>query len=512
MTLDILLNILRPGSILVAFVGCVFGIVMGCIPGLNGGIGISLLLPFTFSMDPARALLLLGGVFMGSSYGGSISAILLNVPGTAEAYCTGLEGYPMACGKRGKEALLLAVLSSVFGGLVGVIALIFFAPTLARVALRFGPAEYFLLGIVGLTVVGSLTGKNALKGVIAVCVGLTLGMIGFDTVSGDSRLTYGSSSMLMGIQLIPVILGLYAMTEMLTQLGKVFSNKSTKVGSSDEKIQDLGQATVRSTLSTMLKNKFLLLKSSLIGTFIGILPGPGAAISSFLAYGEAKRTSKGERYANGNPRGIIASESANNAAVGGALVPMLSLGIPGSPSAAIMYGAMVIHGLQAGPELFNNNPVFAYTFSYGMLLTIVVMGIVGVMLVPLFSKLLKVDMRYIIVGVIICSLLGAYSIRNSMFDVMVAVAFGLIGYLFNKWQVPTAPIILGIILSSLIEKNFRLMMTITRAAGQTIISHIFSRPICIAIMCLGVFLIGLNFRTMILEKKYRSEINQASND
>jgi putative tricarboxylic transport membrane protein len=400
--------------------------------------------------------------------------------------------------------LYLAVLASAFGGCLGVLALIAGAPALARVALKFGPPEYFLVGLMGLTVVGSLTGKNALKGLISVCFGLILGMIGFDTVSGGNRLHYGSDIMVMGIELLSVVLGLFAVSEMLDQLVKIYKKKSTKLNQADA-IRDLGKISVAGAVKIMLKSKFLLIKSSLIGAFLGILPGPGGAISAFIAYGEAKRGYPKESFGTGNPRGIVAAESANNGAVGGAMIPMLALGIPGSPTAAIMYGAMVIHGLQAGPRLFVDNANFAYTFSWGMLLTVIVMGLVGVLCVPLFSKILKIDTRYIIITVIMCSLLGAFSIRNSMFDVFVTIAIGFLGYYLNKYGVPTAPIVLGLILSKLIERNFRLSLTIAAAEEKSLFTYIFSRPLCIGILILGIVLIILNIRTMVIENRMKNE-------
>ncbi len=501
MEMEILAAIFAPKMLFLITAGCLVGIILGAIPGMNGGIGISLLLPFTFTMRPEEALLMLGGVYMGSTYGGSISAILLNVPGTAESFCTALEGNPLARKRQGKLALYLAALSSVFGGLVGVICLIWFAPMLARAALRFGPPEIFLVGLVGLSVVGSLTGRNIWKGLFSVAFGLFLGMIGPDTVTGDNRLLYGSGSLVMGIELISLILGFFALSEMLSQMMAIYRKRSSLIADGDNKIESLGEETVFGTMRIMLQSKWLLLKSSVMGMFIGVLPGPGGAISAFVAYGEAKRTYKREEFGVGNPRGIIAAESANNGAVGGSLVPMLALGIPGSPTAAIMYGALIIHGLVAGPRLFTDNAPFAYTFIYGMLMTIVIMGLVGVVCVPMFSKILKIDMRYIIPVVMMCSLIGAFSMRNSMFDVYATVVFGVIGCLFARFGIPSSPVVLGLILGKLVETNFRLSVTLASARDQHVIQYIMSRPLSILIVLIGLFLVYANFKTMLLESK-----------
>jgi putative tricarboxylic transport membrane protein len=489
-------------TILLIIFGCLFGIILGAVPGLNGGIGVSLMLPFTFGMMPINGLLLLGGIYMGGTYGGSISAILLNVPGSAEAFCTGLEGNPLAKKGRGREALYLAALSSVTGGVIGVGALVFFAPPLAKAALKFGPPEMFLVALMGLTVVGSLTGKNIFKGFFAAVFGIYLGMIGIDNVSGAYRLNFGFPGMNMGIQLIPVLLGLFSIAEMMMQIETMVKNKKSGMGKQNE-IGTLGEIKALTVFKKILAKPALVIKSSLIGTIIGILPGTGSAIASFVAYGEAKRSAKEEeeKFGHGNPKGIIAAESSNNAAVGGALVPMLSLGIPGSPTAAVMYGAMVIHGLAAGPRLFIDNALFSYSFVYGMMMTVVIMGIVGVFCVPFFSKILKVEMKYIIPVVIICSLIGSFSIRNSIFDVIVTIVFGFIGLLFNRSQIPTAPIVLGLILSQLIESNFRLSMTIAGATETPVMQYILTRPLSIIIILIGLFLIYANFKSMKIESK-----------
>ncbi|NEU31707.1 tripartite tricarboxylate transporter permease [bacterium LRH843] len=474
-------SIFQPLTILLILLGTLGGVILGAMPGLNGPIGVALLLPFTFSLDPASGLLMLGGIYMGASYGGAISGILLNTPGTAEAACTALEGYPLAKQGRAKEALYYAVLSSVIGGLIGVIALILFTPYLASFALKFGSPEMFLIALAGLAVVGSLTGKSLAKGLFAACLGILISMVGPDIMSGVDRFTFGFHSLRNGIPLIPVIIGLFAISEMIIQ-----SNRK-KGHITDAPFQD---TSVVHVLKSIIKKPMLVLKSSVLGTIIGILPGAGGAIASFIAYGEAKRASKRkDLFGKGNVEGIVASESSNNSAVGGSLIPLLALGIPGSATAAIIYGAITIHGLIPGPRLFVNNPDIAYTFMIGMILTVVIMAIIGILGVPIFTKILKVNLIYIIPVVLVFCLFGAYSLRNSLLDVLIAIIFGALGVVFRKFSIPTPPIVLGIILGPLAELNLRQSLTFATAKGTSIFEYIFFRPLSIMIFILLLIII-----------------------
>ena len=500
MLTTVLANLFSFNTLLVSFLGALIGVILGAIPGMNGGIGIAVMLPFTYTMGPAQGLLFLGGIYMGSSYGGSISGILINCPGTAESACTALEGYKMTLKGEGKKALYYAIVASGFGGFVGLLVLILFAPALANVAVKFGPAEMLLLAICGLTIVGSLTGKNVLKGLFAACFGLFLAMIGTDDVTGQMRFTFGIKALRGGIDLIPAVIGLFAITEMIKQ--GMAQLRETKVG---EKVE-LKAAKITDTCKEMF-TRYLktLLKGTAIGTFIGILPGTGGAIASFLAYGDAKGADKNGEFGKGCPAGIIAPESANNAAVGGSLVPMLALGIPGSATSAIMFGALTIHGLVPGQSLFTENGDIVYTFLGGMFIATIFMVLIGVFGIPVFSSILKIKMKYIIPSVILFSMIGAYSVNNSMNDVIVALILGLIGVLFSKLEIPNTPIVLGLILGSIIESNYVRTMTIVNATGTNIFAYIFTRPICIAILLLTVYLIWANVRAIRKGRKIQQE-------
>ena len=501
MFMTIMANLFSLDTLLISFLGALIGIVLGAIPGMNGGIGIAVMLPFTYTMGPAMGLLFLGGIYMGSSYGGSISGILINCPGTAESACTALEGNLMTRKGEGRKALYYSVGASAFGGLVGLIVLVLFAPVLAKVAVKFGPPEMMLVAICGLTIVGSLTGKNVLKGLFAACFGLFLAMIGTDDVTGQMRFTFGIRALRGGIDLIPAVIGLFAITEMVKQaIGQLRQTKQ------DEKIE-----LKANSFKTVMKEMFtkylkVLLKSTVVGTFIGILPGTGGAIASFLAYGDAKGSDKEGNFGKGCPAGIIVPESANNAAVGGSLVPMLALGIPGSATSAIMFGALTIHGLVPGQSLFVEHADVVYTFLGGMFIATIFMLIIGVVGIPVFSSILKIKMKYIIPSVILFSMIGAYSVNNSMNDVFVALVLGLVGVLFSKLEIPNTPIVLGLILGSIIESNYVRTLTIVKATGTNVFAYILTRPICILIILLTAYLIWANVRAI---KKGR-KIQQAS--
>lgn len=492
----VLANVFSVQSILIVIVGTVVGIILGAIPGLNGGIGIALLLPVTYGMQPASALLLLGGIYMGGSYGGSVAGILLNVPGSGEAACTTIEGYPLSQKGQGREALLYSVLSSSIGGFVGVVALILFTPILSRLALQFGPPEYLLVALAGLTVVGSIAGNRLAKGLFAALFGIFLSMVGPDIVTGRMRFTFGIKILQGGIGLIPVIVGLFAITEMVKQAGAVRSDTDVKV--------TIHRASAFSILVDIVRRPMNVIKSSILGTIIGLIPGTGGGIASFVAYGEAKRTSKRKvPFGSGNADGIVASEAANNAAVGGSLVPLLSLGIPGSTTSAIIFGALTIHGLVPGISLFRDTPVITYTFLYGMLLTVLVMAIAGIVGIRLFALVLKADMKFIIPAVLVLSIVGAYSQSSSFNDVVIAVVFGAIGVVFNKVGIPVAPVILGLILGGIIERSLVQTLTIAAAREVHVLAYIFTRPLSVVIFVLFALTLFSNIRADV--RRRRSE-------
>jgi putative tricarboxylic transport membrane protein len=485
--LSLVAGSITPYTILFTSFGVVLGVFFGAMPGLNGPIGVAVLLPVTYSMNPINGLLTLSGLYMGATYGGSISAILLNCPGTSEASCTALDGFPLARAGRAREALYYSIVSSTIGGLCGVLVMIFCTPILAGLALEFGDAELFLVCVAGLAVVGSIMGKNIFKGFLAVSFGLLLGVIGMDPLGGSYRMTFGLSGLRSGIILVPVSVGLFAVSEMLTLLKP---QKTETLSMAAEK------TTVLDVLKATLRKYALVLKSALIGTIVGILPGTGGAIAAFIAYGSAKGAKAEDvPFGEGNVGGIIAPETANNAAVGGSFVPLLALGIPGSATSAIIFGALMIHGLNPGPKLFVEHADITYTFMYGMLYTIFLMAVIGIAGVRLFSQVLKIQTRYIIPVVVAFSIIGAYSARNSLYDVGIALFFGLVGLFFKKARIPIAPVILALILGELAEKNLRICITTSAAKGISLFNFIVFRPISIIIIVFIALILYANFRT-----------------
>lgn len=469
----ILLNLLTPEMLLFCCFGTLFGVVMGAIPGLNGAVGITLLLPLTFGMRPDVAVVMLGGIFMGGMYGGSITAILINVPGDVVAACTAMEGYPMALQGRAKEALYYSIFSSMFGGLLGVLTMIFFTPVLSDFSLKFGPPEMLLLTLCGLAVIGSLTGKNIPKAFFAVAFGLFLSMVGVDSTN-SYRFTLGTDFLKNGIDTVPLVLGLFCFSEMYLNISKKVSNLSYF------KNQQIRRFDV---IKDILKHKFLLIRSAMIGIIIGILPGIGGSLAVFMAYGQAKSTTKSKiPFGSGNPEGIIAAEAANNALIGGAMIPMLALGIPGCASAALISSALTMHGIIPGPNLLRARPDIAYVFMYGMLLTVLAMALIGAFGIKWFAYVLKFKMEYIIPAVIVFAVFGAYSCSNRVSDVSVALFFGIVGAVFIKLQIPISPVIIGQILGPIIEANLRRCMSICTAKNISFVSYVINRPLSVVLL------------------------------
>ncbi len=488
-----LISVLSPAALLINVAGVILGIIFGALPGLNGVVGVALLLPLTYGMSPALGLIMLSGLYMGATYGGSISAILLNCPGTGEAACTALNGNPLARQGRAMDALSYSALSSGFGGLFGVAVMAFFTPVLSKMALKFGPPELFLVCIAGLTVVGSLMGKSIGKGFFSVGFGLILSVVGMDSMTANYRFTFNNLNLQSGLNLIPVSVGFFAIAEMLNLICDDSDNSIVKGEEQPFRLSGAWKET--------LCRWKLLIKSSVIGTIIGILPGTGGAIASFISYGEAKRTSKeADMFGKGSIDGIMAPESANNAAVGGSFVPLLSLGIPGSATSAIIFGALTVHGLIPGPKLFSEHADIVYALMIGLFLSTILMVIVGLGGVKIFSRILVIKIRYIIPAVLAFSVIGAYSARNSVYDIGVAIAFGLIGFLFKRNQIPIAPSVLGMILGSMAEQNLRRSMTIATAKKIGLVSYILFRPISVVILILLAILIYSNMKTALRAK------------
>ena len=481
-----LLTILsHPGQLLLIVVSVLGGYMIGVLPGLGVIFGIVVLLPFTLKLPPELGIATLMAVFVGSACGGGLTATLLGIPGTPMATATLLDAHPMA--KKGDpgRAIGFVVIASVFGGIVSAIILAVFAPFLARVALNFGPPEYVLLVALGLTTVAFVSHGAFIKGMLAALLGLSIATIGTDIATTFQRFTFGVPQLVVGFNMIPVLLGLFAIPEIISMLERKNECMDIKVGKIKPKW--LKKKDWRDYLPTFIKSSF-------IGTTVGALPGAGADIAAFLSYGEAKRSSKHpEKYGTGIPEGVIASEAANNAVTGGALIPMLTLGIPGDAAIAIIMGALFMHGIAPGPNLYQiHGSLLAYIYV-GLFLANIALLIIGMYASRPFISLCGLHRAILIPIIMLLCVLGVWAIQTSIFDLWIMLAFGILSYILRKLQFPLAPVILGYILGPLFEQNLRRTLTISGGDFSIFITRPYSLLI-IAIFALVLY--GL-FKTVI---------------
>ena len=431
--------------ILTIILGVTMGIVAGATPGLSPSMGVALLVPFTYAMSPTLALILLVAIYIAANYGGSITAVTINAPGTPSSVVTSFDGYPLT--KKGKPGMALGVslVASTIGGIVGTLILIFFSGPLAKVALKFHPAEYFALAIFGLTTVASLGGKNWIKAFIAAMFGLLINTIGIDPISGVSRFTFGLSFLYDGFALIPALIGLFALSEIFKQLEN---------GKFDSKAADSGKQEWPTFLEYW-KLKLTILRSSVIGTIIGIFPGAGATIAAFISYDLTQKMSKTpEEFGKGSMEGVAAAEGANSSSVGGALIPLLTLGIPGSASTAVLIGALMIHDLTPGPQLFISSPDIIYGLLASLLLANIILLALGFFGSRLWIKVTTIPKRILFPIIFAVSIIGSFAVRNSFFDVIACLGFGVFGWILRRYNYPVAPIVLGMVLGNIAETNF----------------------------------------------------------
>ena len=447
-------NVFTPINLLFIIVGVAWGTIGGMIPGINSTIAMALLLPFTYPMDHTSAVLLLAGVYCGGEYGGSIPAILIGTPGTNAAACTVIDGYPLMKKGRPGMALYTSLMASCFGGLFGAAVLLFTAVPLATVALAFGPAEYFALAFLGLSMVCSLGEKNVFKGIIAGFLGILMATIGFDTFTGAKRYTFGVRDLSGGISQVALMMGLYAITEMFDQARLYRESRDLVIEEQEVDMKFPKLSEITPLLPTMLG-------CSALGTVIGVMPGAGATAASFLAYTEVKQLSKETDFGEGNPKGVAAPESANNAVTGGAMVPLLALGIPGSNSTAIMLAALSIHNVHCGPMLFQSNPEIPYGIFISLFVANLVMFFVGFFCIKCAMQISKIPKPVLIAVVITLVFTGAFAYSGEIFSMYVALAVGLAGVVLRKFEIPSAAIVLGFVLGEIMEANLRRALIIS---------------------------------------------------
>lgn len=466
-------GIMTPSILLALVLGTVVGIIIGALPGLTATMGVALLLPMTFGMQPAVGLLLLVGVYFGGVYGGSITAILLKTPGTPAAAATAMDGYALTQKGQAGKALTMAITSSTIGGILSVFVLMFLAPQLADVALKFSAPETFALAFFGLSIIASISGKNLLKGLIAGFAGLLLCTIGVDPIGGFPRFTGGIPDLMNGVAFIPVMIGLFAASEAFRTLETLFSTE--KVTAQVKNSFLTGKEIVRSIPNW--------LRSAFLGIGIGIIPGAGADIAAFVSYNEAKRWSKHKNeFGTGRIEGVAACESAANGATGGAMVPLLTLGIPGDAVTAVMLGALMVQGLQPGPMLFKDNAGLVWTLFAGMLAAYVIMFILGIFFSRMFAKVALIPKGILAPVILVLCVVGSYAINNNYVDVIVMFVSGLIGYGLQRYDYPVSPIILALILGPMAEGAFRRSLVMSQGSYEIF----FTRPITLTLLVISV--------------------------
>jgi putative tricarboxylic transport membrane protein len=482
-------DIFHVANLLAISLGVLVGITVGALPGLTATMSVALITPVTFTLPPEIGIALLLGVYVGGIYGGSITAILIRTPGTPAAIATVFDGYPMTEKGQAGQALYMALFSSVSGGLISALILITIAPQLAKISLKFGPAEYFGLTVFGISVISSVAGKRVVKGLIAGVIGIMLSMVGMDVFTGVPRFTFGNTNMLAGFSLIPVLIGVFAASEVFYQAQKPYEKRVSFRGEIS-KIY-FGFRKMKSYLVTIIR-------SGLIGTFIGVVPGTGAGIACFIAYSEAKRASKHpEKFGTGILEGVAAAESANTATTGGALVPMLTLGIPGDSVTAVLIGAFMIQGLQPGPLLFQHHGRTVFAIFAGFFIANVILFILGMIGLRYFAKVANIPAQILSPIILLLCFVGSYAVANSMVDVVAMLAMGVVGYFMRKYGFPGAPLVIGMILGPMVEKSLRQALTASHGSWMIFLKS----PIC----CIFIILTLASIFLPLLRQRRRVE-------
>lgn len=477
--LDAALMVADLRVLLALLAGTLLGLIMGSLPGLTAAMAIALLIPLTFGLGPITGMGLLLGAFCGAIAGGAVPALLLNIPGTPSSVCTTLDGFPMVRQGRAGEALGLAISASFVGGVIGALFLILLAPPIARFALAFGPAEFLALGVFGIVIIASVSSGSVLRGIAAGLLGLAFSTVGADPMTGMLRFTADQPALITGIGLLPALIGLFA-------VGQVFQDILERAGIPPDATvtQDFNSARV--PWRTLFKSWKVMSVSTLIGVIVGAIPGAGGSISSFLSYDQARRMSDTpEMFGTGHPEGVIASESSNNATAGGALIPMLTLGVPGEVATAVLMGGLTIQGVRPGPGLFEQQAVLFYGILIAFLMANVVMFVTQLLGIRLFIRILKVPPRLLMPLILMFCAIGVYGVNGAVFELWLMFGFGVLGFFLNRYGFGTAPVILGLILGSLMESNLRRGLLVF--GGDW--SQFFLRPISAVLLVLAsVFL------------------------
>lgn len=482
---------MSPGNLMFAFAGCMLGTLIGLLPGLGPAAGTAILIPLTFSLDATGAIIMLCAIYYGAMYGGTITSVLINVPGEAASVITCIDGYAMARQGRAGSALAIAAIGSFVGGTAATIALVVVAVPLAQLALKFGPAEFFGLMVAGLCLVIGLAGKNLLAALLMTVLGLLLAMIGLDPVRGAPRFTFGIPELYDGIGFVPVVMGLFGIGELLLAAER----RETRMIEADLKKWN-------PTPDEWRRSAGAIGRGTLVGFVLGLIPGVGAIVPTFMAYVLEKRVSKNpERFGNGAIEGVASAETANNAYANASMVPLLALGVPSSPTIAVLMGAFIVNGITPGPFLFTERPELVWTVIASFFVGNLILLILNLPLVGLWAKLLKVPFAYMCTGVLIFCVVGAYGLKQSLFDVWVMLGFGVLGYLLRKLDLPLAPAILALILGPMMERSLRTTLEIS--AGSFAI--FLDRPLALALLTVPVIVLGF----MLLKPRALAQVRQA---
>jgi len=465
------------------FVGVFMGTLLGVIPGIGVLAAISMLFPLTFQLEPTAALIMLAGIWYGTTYGGSTASILLNVPGTPSSAITALDGYPMAQSGRAGIALFMTTIASFFGGSVGIILLMGFSGTISQMALQFSSAEYFALMLLGLIAASGMSSGAMIKGLIMVCLGVLFGLVGADIYTGTRRFTFGLVDLADGIALVALALGLFGVSEVIASVGKISAK-----GVDPESVRF---KAMKPTRDDMRRSWFPMIRGSAVGSFFGTLPGTGPSIAAFMSYALERRVAKEpERFGKGAIEGIMGPESANNAADQTAFIPTLALGIPGSATMALMLGALMIHGIAPGPQLMTEQPELFWGLVMSFWIGNLMLLLLNIPLIGLWVKLLTVPYQWLFPVILMFICIGTYSVNNSSFDVLLVAGFGALGYALRHLSFPAAPMILGFVLGPLMEEHFRRAMLLGRGDPMTFLERPISATvlmITLAILLWGVF-------------------------
>lgn len=495
-------HLIDPWNIVLMIAGLTGGIIVGALPGLTATMGVALMVPATFAMNATSGLIMLGAIYIGAIYGGSNSACLICTPGTPSSVATTFDGWPMCQQGRADVGLYTSLISSAFGGIVGTVVLLFLAAPLARFALRFGGPENFWLCLFGLSTIAVMSTDNMVKGLLSGAFGILIATIGIDPNAGVPRFTFGYYPLVQGIEVIPAMIGLFSFSQVLYLVGShkpfIASYNPTK-GAFTKVARDL--------VGTC---KVLLMRSSIIGALVGMLPGAGGEIASIIAYNESKRWDKNpEKYGTGSIEGLASSESANNAVIGGSLIPMLTLGIPGSAVAAIILGALLAKGIQPGFKVFTNTGDLAYTFIMSQFAVCLLMLPVGYLLAKVMAKLLSIRLTFVAIGIVMLSVVGSYAIRNNMLDVWIVLIFGVIGYFATRVGLDTGSMALGIILGPMIEENLGKCFHLSKALDGSILDVFLSSNIAITLIVLTLLSFLTPFMLNKRKKQQEAELHAA---